>query len=123
MKRYGIIALPAFLFFLIFLLLHALDPQNIGPAGILLMFVLIYLFFLSLFTLVLFFGFMFLARYRFLGDQKRIKPQKAYYLASVAACFPVFLLAIMSIGELKVTDVLLVGFFVLLASLYVARRA
>jgi hypothetical protein len=122
MKRYGVIALPVVLFSLIILAMHILNPQTIGPAAILFMFIMIYLFFLSLFTVVLYFGHLLIVRLGWLGSGKAVKPQKAYYIASVLACFPVFLLAIMSIGELRIIDVLLVALFVFLASFYVTKR-
>lgn len=123
MKRYGIIALPIFLFCFILLIMHIIDPQEVGPAGILFVFTSIYLFFLAALTVILYFSVPILQRLGLIrGGSKSMKPQKAYYIASVVACFPVFLLAIMSIGELSFTDVLLVGLFTGLASFYVARR-
>lgn len=122
MKRYIALSVPVLVAVLIFITLNVLNPLSNGPAGILFIFTLIYLFFLSVFSLLIYFGSHALSRYRLVGGSRIVKPRKAYYIASALACFPVFLLAIRSIGSLSFVDIFLAGFFVFLASFYIAKR-
>jgi uncharacterized membrane protein len=98
---------------------NKVNPSEATPGEILLVFVLLYAFCLSIFFL--------LARlvfrlYKRLGLDKaddsarsQFKARKVYYVASVVAFFPVLLLAMQSIGQLKLNDVILVGVLISLA--------
>ena len=48
--------------------------------------------------------------------------RKAYYIASAVAFGPVLLLALNSVRQLRVTDILLVGVFLALAIFYISKR-
>ncbi|PLS80628.1 hypothetical protein CYG49_04690 [Candidatus Saccharibacteria bacterium] len=122
MKRYLIPLLPIPLLALILLLMNQTTPVSMGPAGILLMFSLIYILFISIFFNLVIAGSNIAVKFGTLSRDNEIKPYKAYYFSCTLACFPVFILAIVSIGELGIADVMLVALFVLLASFYVARK-
>ncbi len=100
-------------------ILNMTSPLSIGPGGILAIFILLYAFFLSLFFAVIY-----LATKLLTGINKKIHlPQrKAYYLATVLAFMPVFLLALNSIGQLGFLDVVLTLVLVSVAGFYVMRR-
>lgn len=107
-------------------LLFTTTPATAGPLGILAFFVFMYISALGALTF-LFYGTsravtrLFPARKRkasFAGASIR----KSYYYASVAASIPVMLVAIQSVGELGVYQILLVAFFVLIAMIYVRNR-
>lgn len=114
--------MPILLIGLLFITLSVLNPLRSGPAGILFVLTLVYLFFLSVFSLAIYFGSSLLRQKGVVEGRQAVQPKKAYYIASAVACFPVFLLAIRSIGTVNVIDVLLAAVFVFLASFYIARR-
>lgn len=103
--------------FLLVAVLMTTNPLSIGPVGIMGVFVLVYLFSLSMTFVVLHFGIYWLSRLMIskrdtLGQREwRVGARKAYYIASVVAFVPVLFLAMRSFAELKVSDILLVGFF------------
>lgn len=101
--------------------MNLISPLSAGPAGVLFIFGLLYLLFLSIA-----FGF-FYAGSRVLQRNgrwgfKALRARRAYYIASVLASFPVMLIAIASIGQIDVVSIGLVVTFVALATFYVLRR-
>lgn len=104
------------------------NPLSIGPVGIMGVFVLVYLFSLSLTFVVLHFGIYWMSRLVItkrdtLGQREwRVGARKAYYVASVVAFVPVLFLAMRSFAELRLGDVLLVGVFVAIAVFYIMKR-
>ncbi len=113
---------------LLFYIWNATNPATISPLGILSVFVLLYFFWLSIFFIILHAGFILFKKtnvLRFFTAGKKAKPLKpraAYYIASILAFMPVLLLAIQSINQLTLRDILLVFLFVLLAIFYVLKR-
>lgn len=111
---------------LLIILLQTTSPSAVGPLGILIVFILMYLSLLSVISFALFGAGAILRR--FLSFFKMKKPinglsfTRAYYFSSVIALGPVMLLAIQSVGELGFYDVLLTAFFVLISCVYVAKR-
>lgn len=107
----------------------AYNPVEIGPLGVLFVFGLMYLFWASLLFTALHGGVSLWARLvsrsnkpvRF--NRWRIGVRRAYYIASVVAFGPVMLLALNSVGELKVQDILLVGVLLVLATFYIIKRS
>lgn len=119
--------LPVTSFVAIFALLQITDPLSVGPAGILLVFVLIYIFFLSGIFILLHAGLGIISR--FIGARRTVAPRvwslgvkRSYYVASIVAFAPVCLLAIQSIGQLQLRDVALVGLLCSIAIFYVLKR-
>lgn len=110
----------------IFVLFVQTSPQSIGPAGILLVFLLLYVFFASCLFIILWAGESLLRR--LLGAERikklskwQLELSKAYYVASVLAFVPVALLAMQSLGQLQLRDVVLVLVLAGLVSFYVLR--
>jgi hypothetical protein len=105
----------------IFVTMNTISPLSAGPAGVLFLFCLIYLWCLSVLFALLYAGSR-LAMVRGWGSIRALRAHRAYYVASVVACFPVMLLAIASIGQIDIISIGLVGLFVALATFYVLRR-
>ncbi len=120
LKRYIPYALPLASFMALILVLNQTNPLDVGPAGILLVFGLAYVFISSALYLLLTLIMMALAY--FVTIQVRSK-RKVYYLASIIAFLPVFLLALNSIGQLALKDLVLVVCLVGIACFYVMKRA
>lgn len=120
-KWYAVIAAPFVLFGGIIAAMNFVSPLSAGPAGILFIFTLIYLWCLSVLFGLLYAGSRLLQRSRW-GGVKAFEARKAYYAASVLACFPVLLLAIGSIGQIDFISVGLATLFVGLATFYTMRR-
>ena len=105
------------------------DPLTVGPAGILGVFLLIYLFALSVLFIALHFGVSWVSRYiaRQRNDVRqrelRVGARKAYYIASLLAFAPVLLLAMRSFAELKIMDVALVLVLLGVVTFYILKRS
>lgn len=107
-------------------LLQMTTPATIGPLGILLVFVLMYIAALGVLT------FLFIAINRltlkFMGvldSRKTHTPMsltRAYYFASVMALAPVMIIGMQSVGQVGLYEFLLVVIFLIVASVYVAKR-
>jgi len=95
------------------------SPLAIGALVILMVFLLLYVLFLSL-------SFAVIQLAEQIGktlDRKwHLTNRRSYYLATVIAALPVLLLALNSIGQLSFIDVILAFCFVLVASFYVLRQ-
>ncbi len=119
-KRYWIYFLPFFSLAMLITMLNLTSPLEVGPAGTLLIFVLMYLFFASmLYTITLSLT---LFSLHLIGLKRDVKKQKLYYLTSITALGPVFLLALNSIGQLDLKDFVLVFLLISIACFYVTRR-
>ena len=119
LKKYLPYSLPVVSFVGLAILLNRTNPLDVGPAGILLVFGLAYVFISSTLYLVLTLVVMLLAYFVTLKNTSR---RKLYYLSSIISLAPVFLLALNSIGQLEIKDFLLVMSLVGLACFYVAKR-
>ena len=111
---------------LLVVLLQTTTPATIGPLGILVVFILMYLSVLGLLTFLLF------------GISKIIhklsvsftvkKPlqgltfNRAYYFSSVIALAPIMFVGMQSVAEVGFYDILLVIMFVVIACVYIAKR-
>jgi hypothetical protein len=111
---------------MLFVLLTTTTPSTAGPLGILSFFICMYIAALGVLTFLFQGASLLLAK---LSPMKRRKIipgglslKKAYYYASVLALVPIMLLAMQSVGEIGMYQLLLVGFFTFIAWLYVANR-
>ncbi len=116
------------LFLILLGVMNTVDPISAGPLGILFVFVLIYLIVASLLFTILHWGVRFVSS-QIVKYNKRVTiraykmgVRKAYYIASAVAFGPVLLLALNSVRQLKPTDILLVGVFLVLAIFYISKR-
>lgn len=120
LKLYLPYSLPLVSFVGLVVLLNRTNPLDVGPAGILLVFGLAYVFISSTLYLVLGLVIMLLA---YVVDITATSRRKLYYLSSIIALAPVFLLALNSIGQLEIKDFALVLCFIGFACFYVVKRA
>lgn len=108
-------------FVLLSVLLQATSPATMHPAGILFIYVLMYV--IALGFLVLFLVMVFRAIHFFLPKLvKRLTVERAYYFASILALAPPVLVAMQSIGRLTVYEVALVVVFEVIACIYISKR-
>lgn len=120
--------LPFWLFLVLLYLLNTTDPVTTGPGGILVVFVVIYLIAASLLFTLLHWGvraasvWIIKRHKRVTARSYRVGVRKAYYIASVVAFGPVLLLALNSVRQLKITDIVLVSLFLGLAVFYITKR-
>lgn len=128
MLKVAIYTMPFWLFLVLLYLLHTTDPVSTGPGGILMTFVIIYLIIAgSLFT-VLHWGVRVVSTQiikrhkRVTARSYRVGVRKAYYIASAVAFGPVLLLALNSVRQLRLTDIVLVSLFLALAIFYIIKR-
>lgn len=104
------------------------NPTSIGPAGILGVFLLLYLFWTSLFFVIVHIMMTFLHRLPVLrhisktSKSAKARSYVAYYTASILAFAPVLILAMQSVDQLTWRDITLVVVFVGLAIFYVLKR-
>ena len=120
--RYLAFLVPLALLLSAIFVMRTISPLEAGPAGILIVFIFIYGFFLSISYLAVFWGSRLFVRLGWLHHRNSVNAKRSYYIASVLSCLPVFLLAIRSIGQLRLLDVVLSIIFVGLATFYVIRR-
>ena len=120
--------IPLFALAALVLVLTLTDPISVGPGGILVVFLLVYIFWAGLFFTVLHLGLGLLSR--FIIQHRRsvtarslqVSVRKAYYIASALAFAPVLFLAMNSLGQLQVRDIGLVLVFMLLIIFYIIKR-
>jgi hypothetical protein len=104
----------------LFVFLNVTSPLRNGPLSVLVTFVLIYLLITStLFCVTL----VILKVARFLGWHKTLPSKTVYYLVSVIALGPVFVLALNTLGQLEIKDVILVILLLIVGCFYVLRRS
>jgi len=105
---------------------HATTPADIGPLGILLVFVLMYTSVLSVLTFLLFGIYRIMSRLLApLNSNNRkdgLTLTRAYYFSSVLALTPVMFIGMQSVGQVTIYEVLLLGIFTVIAYVYVLRR-
>ena len=101
-------------------------PSEIGPLGILLVFVLMYVAALGGLTfLILGINKVVVkisSSYLMNKKSSTMSMSKAYYFASVIALAPVMIIGMQSVGQVGVYELLLVMLFLAIACIYVARR-
>jgi len=111
---------------LLLMLVNFTTPTSVGPIGILVFFLLLYLVCLGLLT-----GVVFLLVYTasvLTRDQIRIRPilpisvKRAYYFSSVLSLAPILFLAIQSFGGISFLEFGLIIAFIALGCILVAKR-
>jgi len=110
---------------LLAVLLQTTTPAAIGPLGILIVFILLYVSVLGVLTFLLFGLSKIVARVSSPVVKQPIQPLtlgRAYYYSSVISLAPVMFIGMQSVGEVSFYDVLLVVIFVVIACVYIAKR-
>lgn len=102
-------------------------PATVGPLGILFVFILMYVLAVGVLTFLIFgLGVLFRKCMNTLMVTKRPVQSptliRSYYFSSVIALGPTMLIGIHSVGKLGFYDVVLVGVFIIISCVYVAKR-
>lgn len=108
---------------LLLAMMQSTTPSTIHPAGILFVFILLYVSALGVLTFFVFWGGKFIrAIARKNRPRRQVTLLRAYYYGTVLALAPVVIVGAQSIGRLGPIDVVLVILFEFLACFYIARR-
>ncbi len=106
---------------------HMTTPMTIGPLGILIVFILLYVSVLGALTFLLYgfsralvkaFGVISLLRFL-----NQLSFRQAYYYSSVLALAPILLIGLQSVNEVKPYQVLLVAAFIAIATIVIKKRS
>ena len=107
-------------------ILQATTPATIGPLGILLVFILMYIAALGVLTFLIVGLQKVLSKTAaVIGHHKKPEPMsvmRAYYFASVMALAPVMIIGMQSVGEVGLYELSLVVVFLVIACVYIAKR-
>ena len=108
-------------------LLSITKPSTVGPFGILLVFVFMYMSALGMLILLLLGVNRVIIRIAALlvVVKKPIMPltlRRSYYYASVLALAPVMFIGMQSVGEVGFYDIVLISIFVVVACMYISKR-
>jgi len=111
---------------LLTLLLQTTTPATIGPLGILIVFIFMYVSVLGGLTFLLYIVGMLIAKISRSITVKRpmqaLSLNRAYYFSSVLALVPVMFIGMQSVGEVGFYDVSLVVIFAVIACVYISKR-
>jgi hypothetical protein len=111
---------------LLVVLLFGTEPATIGPVGMLIIFILMYISALGVVTFLLYGGSRILSKIASSFTVKKpmnaMSFRRAYYFASVLALAPVMIIGLQSVGGVGVYELLLIGLFELIACIYIAKR-
>jgi len=109
------------------ILLHSTTPATIGPLGILIVFILMYLSVLGALTFLLYGMNHFVVRTTAsLHLRRPMQPWSlghAYYYSTVLALVPVMFIGMQSVGDVGLYDVVLLLLFVVIACIYITKRS
>jgi hypothetical protein len=107
-------------------LLQTTTPATIGPLGILIVFILMYVSVLCVLTFLLFSASRVVEKITTSLTLKRpiqqLSLRKSYYFSSVIALAPVMVVGMQSVGEVGFYEVVLVILFVAISCIYIAKR-
>jgi len=111
---------------LLSILLRTTNPAMIGPLGILVVFILMYVSVLGTLTFLLFGASKLIGKVSSLLHLKRsvkmLTLGRSYYFSSVIALAPVMFVGMQSVGDIGIYDILLVLLFVVIACIYISKR-
>ena len=116
--------LPVASILLLLYIWNVTNPSDAGPFGVLIVFLTLYIFCLSIIFLALRSGLIIFKRiYAHSKHQRHLSERRAYYVASIIAFLPVLLLGLHSVGQLELRDAALAVLLVGLAVFYVMKRS
>jgi hypothetical protein len=108
------------------ILLQMTKPATVGPLGILIVFILMYVSVLGALTFLMFGISKLIVRLSGSVTIRRpLQPlglKRSYYFSSVIALAPVIVIGMQSVGEVGFYDLLLVVIFVSIGCVYIAKR-
>lgn len=126
MKQRLIVVATLVSFASLILFLQTTTPAEAGPAGVLVVFCLLYISVLGFLALSFFWlNRLFVRASRLLRLRRPIQKMRllhAYYYASVLALAPLMLVGMASVGELGLREVLLVTILSVIATVYIRIR-
>lgn len=105
----------------IFLIMNMTDPTR-SVTSILLVFLLLYIFFASIFFVFLHEVLHHVRFKRTIISPAKMSHNRAYYIASALAFVPVSLLAMQSLQQIRMFDLVLVGVLTTLIIFYIIKR-
>lgn len=102
--------------------LQAFAPSTAGPVVIISVLTLLYIVLVGLTTFLLYWGQAIIVKIKYGRDGVHAPSfTRSYYFASVIALAPLILLGMSSVGNVSLYNVSLVGIFLLLSCLYIAK--
>lgn len=104
----------------LFIFMNITSPLQNGPLSVLAVFTLIYLFLTSALYVAAIAG---SKLAKLLGGKAALHRKQLYYLVSVIALGPVFILALNTLGQLEIKEVILVVMLLVIGCFYVLRRS
>lgn len=120
----GILSLTCLL-----LLVQVYNPSQAGPSGVLFVFVFTYIFIVCIFSFLFYsMSRLFLRLLTRVGISKNgiynaLSMRHSYYYATVFSLAPVMIMGLQSVGGVGFYEFILVATFLVLGSVYVAKRA
>lgn len=107
-------------------LLYATTPATVGPLGIFVLFVLVYVSVLGVLTYLIFAFSKIISKLAAFVTAKQplraLSFRRSYYFSSILTLVPIMLTGLYSVGEVGPYEVFLVVVFALVGCLYVAKR-
>jgi hypothetical protein len=111
---------------LLIMLLYTTTPTTIGPLGILMVFILMYLSALGVLTFLTYRGRQIFSKLISSSKMKRSFREwsigRSYYYSSILALAPVMFIGMQSVGEVGLYDILLIILFLVIACVYITKR-
>lgn len=106
--------------------LHTTQPSSIGPLGILIVFILMYVSALGVLTFLLYTVSKVIsglsASFTVKKPFQPLTFSRSYYFSSVLALAPVMFIGMQSVAEVEFYDLLLIILFVVIACIYISKR-
>lgn len=119
LKIAALYASPLLTVVVLMAMLNITDPLQGGPLSILVVFILLYLFILSVLCALLH---IITLAFRLISPKLQLPLRRGYYLLSVATIAPVLLIALNTLGQLDILEGALIFVFVSLGCFYILRR-
>lgn len=114
-----IYAAPVAAFVALTLVLNTTNPLHSGPLVILAVFVLIYVFIVAVLSAVFH---LVVTILRMIRPATRFSMRRGYYVVSIVALAPVLFVALNTLGQLDILEIVLIVLLVGLGCFYVIRR-
>ena len=109
------------------IVLQITTPSTIGPLGILIVFILMYVSALSVLTFFLFGLSKVISRlsasFTVAKPIHALSLRRAYYFSSILALAPVMIIGMQSVGEIGVYEVMLVALFIGISCVYIVKKS
>lgn len=108
---------------LLVILFEVTTPATIGPFGVLIVFILMYITVLGVLSFFIFGLGKIVVKVRSREGQSPMTLGRSYYFASVLALGPVIVVGMHSVGEVGLYEISLVTLFLGIACVYISKRS